>query len=65
MSLRTVLVITIALWIVLVAFLGYWQLIFAWRWGNGAIFLLHSLPLATLSLIAILTIEIILLRPRR
>jgi len=65
MTLRTLLVITIALWLLLVGFLGYWRMFFAWHWGNSWTFLFHSLPLATLCLIVIVTLEVLFFRPRR
>ncbi len=56
--------ITTGLWLLLVAALGYWQMFFAWHWGNAAIFFFHSLPLAVLGLIVIVSLEIIFFRPR-
>ena len=65
MTLRTLLLITIALWLLVVIFLGYWKMFFAWHWGNAAIFFLHSLPLAVLALLVIVTLEVLFFRARR
>jgi len=64
MTLRTLLLITIGLWLLLVSFLGYWRMFFAWRLGNSWTFLFHSLPLAALGLIVIVTLEVVFFRPR-
>ncbi len=64
MSLRALVLITTGLWLLLVAALGYWQMFFAWHWGSSMIFFFHSLPLAVLGLIVIVTLEIIFFRPR-
>jgi len=65
MTLRTLLLITIALWLLLVSFLGYWRMFFAWHLGNSWTFLFHSLPLAVLALLVIVTLEVLFFRPRR
>jgi len=64
MTLRTLLMITVALWLLLVMFLGYWRMFFAWHWGNAAIFFLHWLPVAVLALLVIVTLEVLFFRPR-
>jgi hypothetical protein len=64
MTLRTLLLITIGLWLLLVTSLGYWRMFYAWHWGNGVTFFFHSLPLAALGLIVIVILEIIFFRPK-
>lgn len=65
MTLRSLLLITIALWLLFVDSVGYWRMFFAWHLGNGVIFFFHALPLAALILIVIVTLEVLFLRPRR
>jgi len=64
MTLRTLLLITIGLWLLLVVAFGYWRMVYAWHWGNDMLFFFHALPLFGLGLIVIVILEILLLRSR-
>ena len=64
MTLRTLLLITVVLWLIFVIVFGYWRMFYAWHWGNAAIFFLHSLPLAVLALLVIVILEVLFFRPR-
>ena len=64
MTLRTLLLITIGLWLIVVVALGYWRMFYAWHLGNAAIFFLHSLPLLVLGLLLILIVEALFSRSK-
>jgi hypothetical protein len=57
MTLRTLLLITIGLWLLLVSAFGYWRMVYAWQLGNDVMFFFHALPLFAVSLIVIVVVE--------
>ena len=65
MTLRTLLLITVGLWLLIVLVVGYWQMVYAWRFGNGLMFFFHWLPLFALSLFVIVIVEVLLFRFKR
>jgi hypothetical protein len=62
MNLRTLLLITIGLWLIIVAVFGYWRMVYAWQLGNGVKFFFHSLPLFAVSLFVVVVVEILAFR---
>jgi hypothetical protein len=64
MTPRTLLVVTIGLWLMVVIVLGYWRMFYAWQWGNAAIFFFHTLPLLTLGLVLIVILEALFFRAK-
>lgn len=62
MRLRTLLLTTIALWAMAIAFLGYRRMFVTWHWGSGATFFFRSLPLSVLIVAVLLVLETVLFR---
>jgi hypothetical protein len=58
------LLITIAVWLLLVLALGYWRMVYAWKWGSFAVFFTQYVPLLGLSLIILLVVEMLYVRWR-
>lgn len=64
MTLRTLLLITVGFWLLMVIALGYWRMYHAWHWGNDLTFFFHSLPLLVLGLVLIVILETLFFRSR-
>lgn len=64
MKLQTRLLITAALWLLLVVALGYWRMFHAWQWGSFVVFFTEYLPLLGLLLVILLVLESLYFRRR-
>jgi hypothetical protein len=58
----TVLLATVGMWLVFAAALGYWRMIYAWRWGAVFIFFFQYMPVLVLILAVILLSEFLYFR---
>jgi hypothetical protein len=64
MKSRTLILATIAVWIIVVVAAGVWKLNYAWRWGGGVVYFLLYVPVLIVLLVIVLSIEIFV-RPWR
>jgi hypothetical protein len=60
MKSRTLILATIALWVTLVFAVGYWKLSYAWRWGAAMVFFVVYVPILSVLLAVVLSLEIFL-----
>jgi len=51
------LLIAVALWLLLVAAIGYWRMFYAWHWGAVWVFFFEYVPILALILIGVLAFE--------
>ena len=56
MKFRTLLV-TVVVWLLLVAALGYWRMFYAWRWGSFGVFFLEYMPALVLLLVVLVVFQ--------
>jgi len=61
MKLQTLLLITATLWLVAVASLGYYRMVYAWHLGNAMMFFVY-LPVFILALAVIMALEVAVFR---